>query len=253
MEERTMEGLFEKVLKFVFIVTMCLLFAMRIESQVNAQDYYNKKLNDYDKQVPYEKKGTCPQISLCFKEFNKTEKVTAVKDFNQDGNLEKVELKVKLNKYGKGKSTIRINDTAVAEKNKTFGDCYYLKMYKLENRSIVVLSYMFSDDSARAVVYEWTGNKLKEVKSIGDKGYLSIYIAKDRTLNKDVLYIQYSLQLINHYGQKWPSNVLKRYKKYAKKKNVSVTKTTYEKYSYKGRNLKKQGVDNYYRVSNVYD
>ena len=46
---------------------------------------------------------------------------------------------------------------------------------------------------------------------------------------------------------------LKRYKKYAKKKNVSVTKTTYEKYSYKGRNLKKQGVDNYYRVSNVYD
>lgn len=91
---------------------------------------------------------------------------------------------------------------------------------------------------------------MKEYKT---KGYLHVYTAKDKSLNKNVLYIEDDKQLLNRYGEKWPSNVLKKYKKYAKQESTSVTKSTYYKLRYKNGRLSKVEKDNYYRVGINYD
>ena len=108
------------------------------------------------------------------------------------------------------------------------------------------------DQQRAGVVYEWRGTKFKKMKSL-KKEHLKFYIASKKDTKEEDFCIEYSKQLSNHYGEKWPKNVSKKYKKYAKRKSISATHITYEKFAYQGNKLKKTGTDNYYYVSHAYE
>ena len=237
------------------IVTLALCSALLLSTgvQVEAKDYYKKDFGfPAEGYEPYESmQEQMESLSLDNGGVDNIQKVSSKRDFNRDGKDEKLELCVKaLKKADKAKMTIKLNNKLVASKKTTAGD-YELSTYQLSGKTIVVLQWGW-DQKYAGVVYEWKGNKFKEMKSLA-KEHLRFCVAKEKSTEKEVFYIEYSKQLYNTYGRKWPKKVLKKYKKYAKRKSISATHITYEKYAYQENRLKKIGTDNYYYVSNAYE
>lgn len=240
-------------LKNIITLVLCSALLLSTGAQVNAKDYYKKDFGfpgeNFKPDYATEEQTYSYSMSLMDCGMNKTKKTTSKKDFNQDGKLEKIELCVKPVK-GKAKATIKLNNKLVVSKLESSGD-YTLLTYQLRGRTIVVLRWGW-DQSSEAVVYEWRGNKFKELLSL-KKNHLDFYISSGKSDKKEAFYIEFSDQLYNKYGKKWPKNVLKRYKKYANRKSCSATRTTYEKYIFKGNGLKKAATDKYYYVSQAYE
>lgn len=227
-------------------------------TQVNAQDYYDKKFNHWNSKTPYKKVNK--QIAEVYVGFDEKNRITSIMDFNGDGKKEKVVLSASgLSSYShETKIKISINGrVAVNKKVLDNFECIYFRTIKLQKKIFAILE---CEDGyggvaeSKALIYLWKDDhKLKLLKTYKEKGHLDVFVARDKALKKDVLYISDYWQLLNHYGKKWPPNVLKRYKKYADNKNVSVTRTAYYKYECKNDKLKRVGKDNYYKVTNAYE
>ncbi len=242
------------------IVTLALCSALLLSTgvQVEAKDYYQKSYGSpkegYGPEyIPYEKRQVIDGIDLDLSSENKARSVAGVKDFNQDGKKEKLELCVKpINDEGKAKVIIKLNGKTVAIQMTINGE-YGISTYKLGTSTIAVLSWGGWDECNNLVAYEWKGNTFKKFKVLDGSIGNDCGITKDKKSKKRVFYIQHNEQLSNHYGEKWPKNVMKKYKKYAKKKATSVTRIVYERYICKSNRLKKLETDNYYYVSDAYN
>ncbi|HBZ63036.1 MAG TPA: hypothetical protein DEO89_00115 [Lachnospiraceae bacterium] len=244
--------------KKMAVLALCSALLLSTGVQVSAKDYYQKSYgspkNGFGpKTAAYEKTGVIEYLELAEKDVGeiKAKSVTAVKDFNLDGKKEKFELCIKPTNDAT-KAIIKINGKTVATKN-TSAIQWGVTSYKLGTKTIVVLYWGGLDSSTSIVAYEWKDNKLKKFSEY-DYGMEICYgVMKDQKSKKQVFFIQHNEQLSNHYGEKWPKNVLKKYKKYAKKKTTSVTRIVYERYQCKGNKLEKGQTDNYYYVSDVYN
>lgn len=246
----------KKCLKKLAVLGLCVLTCFGSGMTAGAKDYYDMKYNNYNTATPYKGKveKTLAEISV---DDYQTAKNSVEKDFDGDGTAEKVQLELKLAKnYRSGRVKLKMNGDIKINK-KISGILINVSFYtvKVQNTCFGVLLYGDEDYASGGTdIYllkdEW---KLKKLKSYKTSGYLSVFSAYDKTLKKQVLYMLDSKQLFNMYGQKWPANVLEKYKKYANKEGTSVTKSTYYKYSYKGGVLKRGGLDHYYRVGMCYD
>lgn len=251
----------QKIKKVVFL---CVTVLMGMAVPVQAKEYYDTRLNNYENlATPYEGEIDSELASVCCEVDAGVAKVAKTADFDMDGKKEKVQLRVVTSKNGKrGTVTIRINGKKMPQitlKGESF--CWeYVSFFtcQLNDRIIAVLLYGDNDYAGGGtVIYEWQNNDtLKKCRNYKAKGYLEVFTAFDRNLAAKVLYIRDSQQLFNAYGEKWPADVVKHYKKYvkkAKKGSISVTKSTYIKMNYPAGVLKNVEKDNYYRVSNAYD
>ena len=239
--------------KKIAALALCSALLLSTGVKVNAKDYYKKDFgfSEESDSLYDEIKQQNDYMYLDNCGVDKTKRISSKKDFNQDGKNEKLELCVKPMKGAdKAKAIIKLNKKVAASKMTTSGD-YTISTYQLSGKTIVVLEWGW-DQQRAGVVYEWRGTKFKKMKSL-KKEHLKFYIASKKDTKEEGFCIEYSKQLSNHYGEKWPKNVSKKYKKYAKRKSISATHITYEKFAYQGNKLKKTGTDNYYYVSHAYE
>lgn len=254
--------------KYIYAVMLvCLIAVFPIKSvEVNAKNYYDNQFNaSFYKNVPYERvdeeEKECNSNSISciwITEDTKVKRVSKLADFNLDGKKEKVEFS--LNELKKGNQVIfniKINGK-IAEKNKVKNSDWLFSCFstfRLNDKIIAVLYYGDNNLSGGgAVVYEWTkSGVLKKIMTYKTKGYLQIYKAKSSKMKQDLFFIEDRQQLSNHFGEKWPANVMKHYKKYARSKANTVTKTSYAGYRFVKNKLKLLSKDNYYIVGNGYD
>lgn len=249
----------KKRLKCLATITICFSILVMDCHYAEAKDYYDTVYGNYEYEVPYE--GTQGgEIASVYTMDDEKQGVIAEKDFNGDGKKEKVKLSLKLkNNYKKAKITLKSNNKTLINKTVTSGFINHVSFstYKLNGKCISVLMYGDEDfEGGNAIFYRWkSSKKLVRLKSnYKAKGYLSIFIAKDKKLGKKVLYICDAEQLYNLYGETWPENVLEKYKEYADKESTSVTKSTYYRFLLKDNHLEKaEAADSYYRIGSAYD
>lgn len=255
---KTMKECLKKIVIGILIVTL----AAGACEDIEAKTYYSSTTfsstgeiykNEY---VPY--KGDILEISESYIAMVYSYQRQKRADFNKDGIKERVVLKARSSKNGKKAFfKIKINGKIVKKETKTslWQEIAQFKTYEVQGKILAVLLYGDEDIAGGgAVIYEWKGkNRLRELKAYKAKGYLDVYIARDKKLKRKVLYIEDTQQLFNHGDEKWPRNVLKRYQDYADDERVSVTKTTYNKFVYKNGFLKKRGRDITYEVGLGYD
>lgn len=253
-------GIMKKIIAIITMIGLSILLLFNNGIQVNAKTYYDTKYNNRNTKKPYSKvnKAIAEISAGDYLGVGTGYRSSSRKDFNGDGKKEKVAFIVKAKRYDdpRAKIVLKINGR-VAIVRKDLGYHYQVSFstMKIQGKCLAVLMYGDEDfASGGALIYLWkNNNKLKLLKEYKTKGYLHVYTAKDKSLNKNVLYIEDDKQLLNRYGEKWPSNVLKKYKKYAKQESTSVTKSTYYKLRYKNGRLSKVEKDNYYRVGINYD
>lgn len=241
------------------ILSSLLLFGNSIH--VSAKTFYDTKYNNLNmNNKPYSKENKMiAEISADNNmDYGKGYRSARKKDFNADGKKEKVALIVKAKRYNdpKAKVVLKINGkNAIVRMDLGYPIRVAFSTMKIQGRCLAVLLCGDEDFAfGGALIYLWKNNsKLKLLKEYRTKGYLRVFMGKDKSLNKKVLYIEDVKQLLNRYGKKWPSNVLKKYKKYAKEEYTSVTKSTYYKFIYKNGRLQKVGTDRFYRVGINYD
>lgn len=257
----------KNVVKFLIIATVCFSLLIINCQYTKAKNYYDTIYGNDKYAVPYEKPQNLPydieqnhRIASIYTMDTEKKATTAREDFNGDGKEEKIKLSLKFkNNYKKTIITLKSNNKTLVNKiiTNTFINHVSFSTYKLNGKCISVLMYGDEDFAGGgAIFYRWKNSK-KLVTLKGNyraKGYLSVFIAKDKKLNKEVLYICDAEQLYNLYGKTWPANVLEKYKKYADKESTSVTKSTYYRFLLKDNQLKKVGTtDSYYRVGIAYD
>ena len=246
----------KRIWKKIAVVGLCMMMLLESGISAEAKDYYDMKYNHWPTKTPYKGKPDEVLAEIDVDDFQ-TPVNTVKKDFNGDGTEESVKMQLKMAKdYRSANVKLKMNKEIKINK-KISGILVNVSFYtvKVQEECFGILLYGDEDyASGGADIYRVTGDlQLEKLKSYQTSGYLSVFAAYDKTLKKAVLYMLDSKQLFNMYGQKWPANVLKKYKKYAKKEGTSVTKSTYFKYSYKNGTLKRVGRDHYYRVGMAYD
>lgn len=244
-----------KLSKILVVASVCFSTVFAMCGQSEAKTYYEKKYDDHDNHLyPYEGEHNGPVAQVHVGDDYQPQTVT--KDFNEDGVSEKVKLTGKISKnYKTAKVSVKIDKKTVLKKTISGYINLSFSTYEVDGQHIAVLLYGDEDYAdGGAFIYKWQkNNTLKFLKKVNPKGYLGIFTGKDLKAKRNVLYIVDQVQLSNLYGNKWPKNVLKKYKKYAKQEGTSVTKRTYEKYTYKKGKLKKIATDKYYYVGGAYD
>lgn len=251
-----MGQMFKKSLKNAAVICLCALSVFGTVTDAWAKDYYDTKYNNEKIARPYKGEPGNKLAEICVDDFQEC-KSTVKKDFNGDGKEETLKMSLKLAKdYRSARVRLKINKKLRIDR-KISGILVNVSFYTIKVRGTCFGILLYGDEDyaeGGAEIYQYIGtSQLKKLKSYQTTGYLSVFSAYDKSLKKTVLYILDSKQLFNMYGQKWPANVLKKYKKYAKKESTSVTKSTYFKYSYKKGALKQAGLDHYYRVGMAYD
>lgn len=246
----------KRLRRMLGVASLGLLLVFSECNQVSAKNVYDTKYGNLETEKPYKKSVYKKIVEICI-DCNEKFLSSSRKDFNGDGKSEKVVLSVNPDSnYQNADVIIKINNrVSINIEISVFFEYISFSTMKVQGRCLAVL--LFGDNDymgGGALIYLWKANqKLTLLKSYKPKGYLNIYIAKDKTLNRDVLYIEDRQQLFNRYGHKWPANVMKKYKKYANHEGTSVTKTVYHKFVYRNSALKKVGKDNYFRVGINYD
>ena len=245
-----------KISKEMVAIIVCFSMIFAMCSVTQAKTYYEKKYDDYEHRL-YPHEGECDE-SIASVAINSVDdkSQTVTQDFDQDGVKEKVKLTGKISKnYKKANISVKIDKKTVLKKKIPAYINLSFSTYMVDGQCIAVLMYGDEDYAGGgAFIYRWKkNNTLKLLKKVTPKGYLGICTGNDITEKRNVLYVMDQVQMSNVYGSKWPKNVLKRYKKYAKKEGASVTKRTYEKYIYKKGKLKKIATDKYYYVGSAYD
>ena len=246
----------KKIWKKIVMAGLCMMMVFQSGMSAGAKDYYDMKYNHWPTKTPYKGEPDEVLAEVDVDDFQ-TPVSSVKKDFNGDGTEETVKMQLKIAKnYRSAKVKVKINRKLMINQ-KVSGILVNVSFYtvKIGDVCFGILHYGDEDYASGGVeIYRMTKDlQLKKLKSYQTDGYLSVFSAYDKTLKKTVLYMLDSKQLFNMYGQKWPANVLKKYKKYAKKEGASVTKSTYFKYSYKNGTLKRVGLDHYYRVGMAYD
>lgn len=248
----------KKIIKILMAVSLAIVLLCVDYIGAGAKDYYDKKFNPQNTKTPYTKVNK--KIAEIYVSFDENNRTSSIKDFDGDGKKEKIVLSTSglSEKNHKVKIKITINGKAVINR-KVSGDFEYVyfRTMKLQGRTLGVLE---CEDGyggvaeSKSLIYLWKDNaQFKLMKAYKEKGHLDVFVARDKALKKDVLYISDYWQIYNRDGEKWPPNVLERYKKYADNENVSVTRTIYYKYECKNGKLKRVGKDNYYKVTYAYE
>lgn len=238
------------------VASLELLLVFSVCNRVTAKNVYDTKYGNSETEKPY-KKSVHKNIVEIRAGYYENFLSSSRKDFNGDGKSEDVVFSINTDSnYQKAEVIMKINNrVSINTEISGLLENISFSTMKVKGKCLAVLLFGDNDyEGGGALIYLWKDNqKLTLLKSYKPKGYLDIYIAKDKTLNRDVLYIEDRQQLFNRYGHKWPANVMKKYKKYANTEGTSVTKTVYHKFIYKNNTLKKVGKDNYFSVGINYD
>ncbi|MDY2606951.1 MAG: hypothetical protein SOV90_03350 [Lachnospiraceae bacterium] len=248
----------KKSLKTVMSCLLTAAVALSVTAHADAKNYYSTKYEvQHSRQDSIVKRRNKNLASVDLDDTNNTGTVN--KDFDGDKKKETVKLsrkfssdykKADISVYIKGKKQVKLN---IGEKESASN--VEFSTVKLDSTVLAVLLYGDNDYAGGGlVVYTWSKNdSIKKIMSYKAKGYLSSMVSSEKSGGKKQFYIVDSEQLVNHFGSKWPADVLKKYKKWENDENVSVTRTSFIKYTLKNNKLNKAGKDAYYHVSRCYD
>lgn len=235
--------------KRFILAVFCLCCIMGISSEISAKEYYQKEYGlPGENFAPYQQKQKAVSTLRFSSCETKTVKTVSVKDFNQDGKKETMQIITKpVNKGEFFDVTIMINNRKAVSK-RTNGGTYFLDVYHLHGGAVLAMSWGY-DAKSDAIVCEWKGNKFRVIRQLS-RLFVGFGSAKDKN---DFFYVKHQKQYTCYDTEKCPQNIMKRYKKYIKRGGASVTRITYEKYAYRKGKLKKIGTDHYYFASDAYE
>lgn len=235
--------------KRFILAVFCLCCIMGISSEISAKEYYQKEYGLPEENfAPYQQKQKAVSTLRFSSCETKTVKTVSVKDFNQDGKKEMMQIITKpVNKGEFFDVTIMINNRKAVSK-RTNGGTYFLNVYHLHGGTVLAMSWGY-DAKSDAIVCEWKGNKFRVIRQLS-RLFVGFGSAKDKS---DFFYVKHQKQYTCYDTEKCPQNIMKRYKKYIKRVGTSATRITYEKYAYRKGKLKKIGTDHYYFASGGYE
>ena len=236
--------------KRFILAVFCLCCIMGISSEISAKEYYQKEYGlPGENFAPYQQKQKAVSTLRFSGCETKTVKTVSVKDFNQDGKKETMQIITKPVNKGKFFDVTILIDNRKAVSKRTQGDTYFLDVYHLHGGTILAMRWGY-DEQGDAIVWEWKGNKFRVIRQLSDILIIRFGSAKDKS---DFFYVRHQKQYTRYDTEKCPQNIMKRYKKYIKEEWSSATRITYEKYAYRKGKLKKIGTDHYYFASGGYE
>ena len=234
--------------KFILAV-FCLCCIMGIFSEISAKEYYQKEYGlPGENFAPYQQKQKAVSTLRFSGCETKTVKTVSVKDFNQDGKKETMQIITKPVNNGEFFDVTIMIDNRKAVSKRTGGGTYFLDVYHLHGGTVLAMRWGY-DAKSDAIVCEWKGNKFRVIRQLS-RLFVGFGSAKDKN---DFFYVKHQKQYTCYDTEKCPQNIMKRYKKYIKRGGASVTRITYEKYAYRKGKLKKIGTDHYYFASDAYE
>mgnify|MGYP004506148029 FL=1 len=235
--------------KRFILAVFCLCCIMGISSEISAKEYCQKEYGLPEENfAPYQQKQKAVSTLRFSSCETKTVKTVSVKDFNQDGKKETMQIITKpVNKGEFFDVTIMINNRKAVSK-RTNGGTYFLDVYHLHGGTVLAMSWGY-DAKSDAIVCEWKENKFRVIRQLS-RLFVGFGSAKDKN---DFFYVKHQKQYTCYDTEKCPQNIMKRYKKYIKRVGTSATRITYEKYAYRKGKLKKIGTDHYYFASGGYE
>ena len=217
----------------------------------SAKTYYFTKFGSVGKHAPYKSDSIDNEVYKRALYYSPFDKATQSKtyDFDQDGTKEKVTFSGKIANSGVKSVTISINGNAVdydfGERCNTDAMMFFVEEVDGEKIGIIHLGYCGEES---VILFHWTDeDDLELLKELDGKSHINAYAATDKGDNTEYLYVEDSIQLCS--PKQWPA----QFKKYKKKKNVSVTKRIFRKYSYGVSGLTLEGKDIYYEVGGAYE
>ncbi len=235
--------------KRFILAVFCLCCIMGISSEVSAKEYYQKEYGLRGENfAPYQqiqKAVSTLRFSGC---ETKTVKTVSVKDFNQDGKKETMQIITKPVNNGEFFDVTIMIDNRKAVSKRTNGGTYFLDVYHLHGGTVLAMRWGY-DAKSDAIVCEWKGNKFRVIRQLS-RLFVGFGSAKDKN---GFFYVKHQKQYTCYDTEKCPQNIMKRYKKYIKRGGSSATRITYEKYAYRKGKLKKIGTDHYYFASDGYE
>lgn len=243
----------KKIFSYLYIVTLIVVFIFSQQATVMAQStitHYSYEYGKWNTGHPWKGKREQPKNALYVDGCNTSYDTIT---YNKDRKKTTVKLKKKYSSsYQKETITVTINNKTrihFTTKLNAWAVCFFTQ--KIGAKDYAFLYYGDNDFAGGGVrIYEWgKNNKLKYLMSYQSKGYLDVFIAKDKKLNRNVVYIKDMQQFTNYENAKWPSG----YQGWKNQPSTSVTKVTYSKYIPKNNKLKLSGKEVYYFVSGSYD
>lgn len=235
--------------KRFILAVFCLCCIMGISSEISAKEYYQKEYGlRAENFAPYQQKQKAVSTLRFSGSETKTIKTVSIKDFDQDGKKETMQLITKPVNKGEFFDVTIMIDNRKAVSKRTKGGTYFLDVYHLHGGTILAMRWGY-DAKNDAIVCEWKGNKFRVIRQLS-RLLVGFGSAKDKN---DFFYVKHQKQYTRYDTKKCPQNIMKRYKKYIKGDGSSVTCITYEKYAYRKGKLKKIETDHYYFASDGYE
>lgn len=235
--------------KRFILAVFCLCCIMGISSEISAKEYYQKEYGLRGENfAPYQQKQKAVSTLRFSGCETKTVKTVSVKDFNQDGKKETMQIITKPVNNGEFFDVTIMIDNRKAVSKRTKGGTYFLDVYHLHGGTVLAMRWGY-DAKSDAIVCEWKGNKFRVIRQLS-RLFVGFGSAKDKN---GFFYVKHQKQYTCYDTEKCPQNIMKRYKKYIKRGGSSATCITYEKYAYRKGKLKKIGTDHYYFASDGYE
>ena len=177
--------------KRFILVVFCLCCIMGISSEISAKEYYQKEYGLRGENfAPYQQKQKAVSTLRFSSCETKTVKTVSVKDFNQDGKKETMQIITKPVNKGEFFDVTIMIDNRKAVSKRTQGDTYFLDVYHLHGGTILAMRWGY-DEQGDAIVWEWKGNKFRVIRQLSDILIIRFGSAKDKS---DFFYVRHQKQ-----------------------------------------------------------
>lgn len=248
----------KKIVRGMIAASLMLSMLSTTGTVANAKTYYNLKYGSWKIAKPWVSSSEklyikALQDGLGVSGMDSRYSDTKKFDYDGDGEKETVKLTYDIDKeeYCVTDLSLKVNGEDVPFE---FNDKYSYSQadfytMELDGERFAFLLYGDEDFAGGGVtVYHWNeDDTLEKVKDFHGKGYLGAYVAKEKGTGETYLYFDDTVQITKKSA--WP----KKYNKWKKKQNTSVTRKTYKKYKFDNGDLKSKGKDVAYIIGPSYD